>query len=296
MVTRALLLACLPTVGCGLIANLGDVHFDPSDTGVAPTDTSLGDTFTTDTSLGDTFVSDTFVPDTFVPDTFVADVAEVGPPPCKTGTTSGTSEMARIDGPKGSYCIDVNEVTVAQMESYDGKVLSAPPALPTRCAGKWDRWYKVTGADPQEPAINVNWCQAWSYCNWAGKRLCRGIDGTKLATDNGELSWVCQNGADATNRPYGNGYLAGSCDVESGRTTPIKITTTPACHGTKPPYDAVYNLVGSVEEWSDECPDTTHCWARGGYFGNVSNDATCSTITNYLLDSQYASLGFRCCK
>ena len=61
MVTRALLLACLPTVGCGLIANLGDVHFDPSDTGVAPTDTSLGDTFTTDTSLGDTFVSDTFV-------------------------------------------------------------------------------------------------------------------------------------------------------------------------------------------------------------------------------------------
>lgn len=302
----ALVVALAFAGGCQMLAGIEDVRFDEStETGVPDAqdaETTPLETGALETGLPDSTVADSR-PDTLtdgdtgtlgetVPET---PPAETGLPPCPS--TAGTHPMVRIPTPTGSYCMDVNEVTVAQMEAYDGATPSAPAGLPSKCATIWDHWYpRDVGIDKSEPAINTNWCQAWAYCRWAGKRLCRSID-TKgaITLANSELGWACGQGATKTARPYGTAYVKGTCDVESGRSTPIAITTTPACHGASAPYDKVLNLIGSAEEWSDECPDATGCLARGGYFGHASNVAVCAYEFKYALGAQYASLGFRCC-
>lgn len=301
----AVAVALTGAAGCQLLAGIEDVHHDglaeagdtqvetSSETG--PLETGLPDSTQVDSEAGalETGLPDTG--DTGPKDTGSVAETEAGPPPCPS--TSGTHPMVRITTPTGSYCMDVNEVTVAQMEAYDGATPSAPAGLPSKCAAVWDHWYpRDVGIDKSEPAINTNWCQAWAYCRWAGKRLCRSID-TKAAISaaNSELGWACGQGATKSPRPYGTTYVKGTCDVESGRSTPIAITTTPACHGTTAPYDKVLNLIGSAEEWSEECPDATSCLARGGYFGHASNVAVCAYEFKYALGAQFASLGFRCC-
>lgn len=297
--------------GCQWFVGIDDVHFDePAETGTSETSAETGgpetggpetngDSLTPDTSdsasvdSGTPDTSDTGIPDTGTVETGVPDT---GPPPCPS--TTGTHPMVRVPTASGgSFCMDVNEVTVAQMEAYDGATPTAPAGLPTKCSGVWDHWYaRDVGIDKNEPAINTNWCQAWAYCRWAGKRLCRSLDTkSSISLANSELGWVCGQGGTKTARPYGTTYVAGKCDVESGRSTPISITTTPACHGTSAPYDKVLNLIGSAEEWSEECPDATSCLARGGYFGHASNVAVCAYEYKYPLGSQFASLGFRCC-
>ncbi|MBL8716608.1 MAG: SUMF1/EgtB/PvdO family nonheme iron enzyme [Myxococcales bacterium] len=302
-------------VGCQLVASIEDVHYDPSDAQPSEALAEVGDTSDSsvldaaDSSAVDTGDSTTLdtadTKDTTVTDSDASvPEAETGPAPCPS--KAGTTAMVRVPSSKGSYCIDVNEVTITQMELYDGLTLTAPPGLPARCAGIWKRWYRrfAVGTDPpvvaDEPAINANYCQAFAYCKWAGKRLCRALDTSGPAAPiNSELFWACSN-AGASTRPYGATYAPKSCDVESGRSTPASIGLAPKCHGTSTPYDKVFNLIGSAEEWSDECVDPTppakpKCTARGGYFGNSSTDALCAQTVTYNVDSEFASLGFRCC-
>ncbi|MBK7396793.1 MAG: SUMF1/EgtB/PvdO family nonheme iron enzyme [Myxococcales bacterium] len=301
-------------VGCQLVASIEDVHYDPSDAQTAETLAEVGDT--SDSSVLDTADSstvdsgDSTSPDTAdTKDTTVTDTGDTGPTetatPPDTGpapcpSKAGTTAMVRVPTAKSSFCMDVNEVTVAQMEVYDGATPTVPAGLPARCTGKWDNYYKRDlGALPTEPAINANWCQAFAYCKWAGKRLCRALDtAAALSTENSELYYACGNGAAATARPYGTSYVAGNCDVETGRSIPTSILATPKCHGPTAPYDKIFNLIGSAEEWSEECTDSpapSKCRARGGYFGNISNVAVCARTVDYDITSQFASLGFRCC-
>jgi sulfatase modifying factor 1 len=308
MVRRAALFSIsIALAGCEVVAGIEDVHVRADATGDTTTDsitdsitdTSLldageaGDVGADTAPLGDTSdagdASDTGVVD--VSDTLVDSPLDVGPAPCPS---TGQS-MVRIDRKtSGSFCIDQNEVTIAQMVVFAASGFPAT-GKPAKCP-TIDTWYRDGGARDTDPAYNVNWCQAWAYCSWAGKRLCSVVDKLSPATAvNSEMAWTCGQGSLGTTYPYGNIYTVGRCDVESGRSTPELVTKFPLCHGVSPPYDSVLNLSGGASEWTADCPDATHCWVRGGFFGDVVANTTCTSIYAQGIASLYSGVGFRCC-
>jgi formylglycine-generating enzyme required for sulfatase activity len=206
--------------------------------------------------------------------------------------------MLRIDARAGSYCIDSTEVTVAQFNEY--LVASSEQfEEPAFCSGSFALPVRVS--DPSlfnRPATGVSPCHAWSYCRWAGKRLCGSIpDGAAIGfeQDPATTEWVnaCQNGASATRYPYGDVYEPGTCQTETEASADV--ASSPACHGTTPPYALLFDMSGNVAEYVNEFSAqasivvggsfrkdaaATTCLARGGY----------NAVATIEIDA-----GFRCC-
>ena len=94
-------------------------------------------------------------------------------------TTTGNGEvrvgpeMVRIDAGAGSYCIDTTEVTVANYNAFiqatGGMSIDAPDVCNTAAPGPLA---DHAPSDQNLPVGDVGPCSAWSYCSWAGKRLC----------------------------------------------------------------------------------------------------------------------------
>jgi len=72
----------------------------------------------------------------------------------------------------GTFCIDSTEVT---SEQYNDFLLAGPAALapqPAECS--WNVSYLPGGGwvfDPSQPTLpiaNVDWCDAYAFCRWAG--------------------------------------------------------------------------------------------------------------------------------
>jgi formylglycine-generating enzyme required for sulfatase activity len=277
-VVRLALSLLVFTTGCQAIAGIEDVTLaaaGDSASSVAETSAdTFGDSTATDTGTGET----------------------------ASCTSSRGPAMVEVVHPDGSFCMDVTEVTNEQFAEY----AKAPPSVtpPSRCTGVVLAYPGPVG-DPKGPQFNVSWCDAWAFCNWAGKRLCGPLDTAKpIGGDNSEWTWSCTNGG-TTSFPYGDTFNSTAC--VSGRTDgsalPAAAASFAGCKGTAAPYDALHDLSGNVSEWVDECSGTK-CRALGGYYGDTDTQALrCASINSstgatveHEVGTVLSGLGFRCCR
>ena len=233
-------------------------------------------------------------------------------PPMRTCPTMGGAMFPVDDGAGGSFCMDAVEVTRSAYASFlsTSPGASQVPASATACQGSGDFAVAVVGdcaTDPTggdsaaDPVACVDWCDAVTFCAWAGKRLCGKIGGGSLTADEyedpGASAWfrACAAGGQR-DYPYGLGYDDAACNakgLQSGDDWAPRIAgTTTGC------FDAthrLFDLSGNVEEWEDACTDG-ECRLRGGNYQDVL-PATLACNANLTDDIHTPEpwRGFRCC-
>ena len=221
---------------------------------------------------------------------------------CPTGMVSVSQHIAAS---KAAYCIDATEVTSGAYSSF----LAAPPALssqPITC-NTWNTSFQPgagwNSLASNQPVNYVNWCDAYAYCSWAGKRLCGAIaGGSDVPADLSNAAknqWfnACSAGG-TTTYPYGSTFNATTCDgigYPSGG-APVTVESAAGCQGGS---TGLFDMSGNVSEWEDSCSGAAgpsdSCQARGGSYASQSADLACNANLIYARNQQDESVGFRCC-
>ena len=180
-----------------------------------------------------------------------ADSGSIGPPPdggqAPPGmgcSGAGGPPMTPIFGiGAANECIDTTEVTNAQYAQFLDAV-GPNPQTPAECAFDVSYvpqvgWPAAAGRDAF-PVAGVNWCDAYAFCEWAGKRLCGQISGGSLdpndSNNAGASQWyaACSSGG-ATTFPYGNLFNPLACNgPEKLLLDTVAVATLPACAGVTP--------------------------------------------------------------
>jgi formylglycine-generating enzyme required for sulfatase activity len=238
--------------------------------------------------------------------------------------TSGEAEAAadvKVDpcrnvgnGPKGifisasnDYCIDESEVTNGDYAKFlaaqaDGGTIEQP----TFCS--WNTSFMPNDPGWPHPGYDlfpvsqVDWCDAWSYCKWAGKRLCGRIGPGDLAdifaTEPDRAQWyrACA-GTSRSAYPYGSAYDGRRCNgVDNVPPQPREVTTYKDCQGHEP---GLFDMSGNVYEWIDVCDAATgagdQCRMAGGAFNSPSYELACDYRAVVPRNTAVPNLGFRCC-
>jgi hypothetical protein len=174
------------------------------------------------------------------------------------GGATGVRCPVNVRGPKlvpvDTYCIDRTPVTMAQYRAFQDA--SVPlDAMPPGCEAKVAYgFYPLPGGGvpaPDTPAL-VDWCEAYVYCRWAGKRLCRAVDQGALPynddaviADRQQNAWLhACTGPNGTVYPYGNIKNPDAC-------MPRRAVEQPDCQGG---YPGIFDFT-SNGEWLDSCED-----------------------------------------
>jgi formylglycine-generating enzyme required for sulfatase activity len=220
------------------------------------------------------------------------------PDPC-----GGTAGPVMVD--LGDYCIDTTEVTNAQYKAF----LDAGPVVtqPTYC--QWNtsfvpaaNWYPF-GKDAH-PVAHVDWCDAYAYCEWAGKRLCGKVGGgantTAETTANNNQWYSACSSAGVYKYPYGDTYQGTTCNgVNYGASGTIAVGAATGCHGLASPFSELFDMSGNVAEWTDACfaqsGATDSCQSRGASYSHNSTTLLCTATLNAQRKATAAFRGFRCC-
>jgi hypothetical protein len=226
--------------------------------------------------------------------------------PGEGGCPVGAPGPAMVD--LGNFCIDSTEVTAAQYTDFLVAKAGDTSGQPPKC--QWNSSYTPNfwpPSGPMDQAIRgVNWCDAYTYCQWAGKRLCGNPDGGPADPNdwaNATLSaWfrACSRNNDGLHvYPYGLVYDASACngqDYDAGGPLP----SLPSCQGG---YPGLFDMSGNVIEWEDSCnPNagdqsgaTDSCMIRGGGFGQSSDGLRCDIGISTWRNNGGGDNGFRCC-
>jgi hypothetical protein len=218
-------------------------------------------------------------------------------------------EIAPVLG-GGAYCIDKTEVTYAQYELF---WTNNPTPSGQIAACQWNMNYTPDANWPnsnkQHPVTNVDWCDAYAYCTYAGKHLCGKIGGgANLYTDYVDTTkseWFNACSALGTNNyPYSDTYDPNACnglDYTGSGTVAVQNTaqqplTTPPCQGGIPD---LWQMSGNVREWEDSCDNATGpndaCRTRGGSYLSIASELLCNAPASETRDSSAVDIGFRCC-
>ena len=248
-----------------------------------------------------------------------------GAPP--TVSSGCPPEMVSI---RGQFCIDRYEVSV--VDARERALSPYYPPSHDELAHIWGVFRQVTPKNPapplpQPPGFSLNegfeararslpavvpngymsGVMARRVCENAGKRLCEPAE------------WVTAcKGQNATKFPYGNTYAEGVCNVfrashpavvlysdasknhldprlnlTSDAAGPLlrKTGATPRCRSDWG-SDAVYDMVGNLDEWVDE-PSGAF---QGGFYSRSTREGCDARITVHPPAYSDYSLGVRCCK
>jgi sulfatase modifying factor 1 len=263
-----------------------------------------------------------------------SDAPQADAPQADAPPTDGSKDTATTDGPGtfdappepppdgpcgplpgatmvaiGSFCVDSTEVTVAEYTDYLTAKAGDTSGQPPECSG-WNTSLVPGGWPPggpdTQPVANLNWCQAFMYCAWAGKHLCGDIDGGPADPnrwgDSTASQWfkVCSHNNDGLHAyPYGNTYAPATCNGKDdgvGHALPSLAT----CVGG---YAGVFDMSGNVLEWEDSCTAPgdagpgpgEYCHTRGGDYGSDDAGMVCNAGVLYTRGSAAPNVGFRCC-
>jgi hypothetical protein len=223
---------------------------------------------------------------------WVSDPCPLDQPACVAGSCvlRGPS-MVKV----ARHYIDSTEVTVAHYVEFLDARGDDRSGQPEACS--WNSsFYDGTPVDPEAwPITWVDWCDAWSYCNWAGKRLCGAIEGGAVAAadalDATRSEWfLACGGPNGASHPNS----AGDCNSTGGNGGLMAAGSNGDCEGFHP---GLFDMEGNAAEWVDGCAADTGasdtCLLLGGSY--VDNRSYCSEQFEYSRDTTAAPFGFRCC-
>lgn len=221
------------------------------------------------------------------------------------------ANVVMVTNPKGgTYGIDQTEVTRAQYARFvQDKGDDMSGQLP-ECSGNatylpQSEWPPLDRLE--YPVGYVDWCDAYAYCKWAGKRLCGKIWGgpNEFADfkDPTRSQWynACTS-AGANDYPYGDAYDPQACnglDRFVGELLPAG--ASPGCSSHVAGFTGVLDLSGNKFEWEDSCDGATgehdQCRLRGGAFSSDPANLSCDVDRTKSRWDIYldAAVGFRCC-
>jgi formylglycine-generating enzyme len=240
--------------------------------------------------------------------------------PAKSCPTDKGPSMLRVPAGDKTVCIDTTEVTRAQYAAFladvnasgEGKVARDP-----LCSGAsfevsadcLNESSTCKNSCSEHPQVCVSWCAAFSYCKWAGKKLCGSLDGSVLTgsrPDLQQVAWlnVCGGGVRADGLPnslypYGDSYKAGVCNTDAcagGACTTAPVGSLKGCQGTGP-YAGLFDMVGNASEWVDERGNGSarSVGQRGSSFSNDSDVSGCNIVGSAGPDVSSPGTGIRCC-
>lgn len=227
-------------------------------------------------------------------------------PVCVNGVCVARGPVQMQAGSKAgntSFYIDSTEVTNEQYAAFLAAKGNDTSGQRAECA--WNKSYQPADAigDDKRPAVNVDFCDAAAFCDWAGERLCGDLSGGPLAITNPNLTdpaksqwYLACAGPDKTEYPYGNDKKADYCnEYSSGDMANAGEFTK--CEGH---YPGVFDLVGNAAEWIDSCvddPGGDHsldtCALMGGSY--LRDDFDCSSQFTQPRNDTAGVFGFRCC-
>ncbi|MBL8716376.1 MAG: SUMF1/EgtB/PvdO family nonheme iron enzyme [Myxococcales bacterium] len=225
--------------------------------------------------------------------------------------------MVRVPIGTAFYCVDASEVTVAAYQDFATKVaVKDVAALPATC--KWKTSFvAAVGGAADEPIRGVDWCDAWAYCDTAGKRLCGAIGPggaskppspfDKLDDPNVD-QWrhACAYGGSPV-WPYGTAAQPTKCNtsdrlVDAGPGDVVPVRSLSGCNGGSSGAElaTLYDMSGNVAEWTDSCQSalgaSDPCRVRGGSFREKASSAACGVAMSRSRSDRQDWVGFRCCR
>lgn len=210
---------------------------------------------------------------------------------------------------EGKFCIDSTEVTNRDYEVF----LESDPQIeqPLGCA--WNAGPEAFVPKPswppgelegEYPVDMVDWCDAWAYCDWAGKRLCGRVDGmptlyadNDYSTTNSELYYACSQGG-KYDHPYGDVFDESVCATRQNTEMTWPVKSFPGCVS----YEGIYDLSGNIAEWQEGCQDrvgqndSCRLGAHSSRDEPTSEDMF-SCAANYAMwrGTWSSRIGIRCC-
>ncbi|MBV8141822.1 MAG: SUMF1/EgtB/PvdO family nonheme iron enzyme [Verrucomicrobia bacterium] len=195
-----------------------------------------------------------------------------------------------------AFNIDPAEVTIAQYAEFLAAVgLSTEydhPSQPLNKGHSNPKWvalhdaavagrdYEGTRLTVNDPAVFVDWYDAWAYAQWKRRRLPSEEEWEKAA-----------RGTDGRRFPWGPEEKRGAANIYEGDAA--KKWSEPTAYPLDRSVYGVYDMAGNVSEWTATVDSLSgQPVIRGGNFGNSSADVT-RRVINQPPTTQSDRIGFR---
>jgi formylglycine-generating enzyme required for sulfatase activity len=205
----------------------------------------------------------------------------------------------------GDFCIDSTEVTRDDYAEFRAAIGTTNAMQPASCS--WNTSFDAAAVNDSTtgdlPITGVDWCDAFAYCAWAGKRLCgRPAGGSApydAPSDEAQSSWYAACSAGSKVFPYGAEYDPQACnggDYDGPDVALVPVGNVTTCEGG---YSGIFDMSGNAWEWEDSCQTSSGpedlCRARGGGFGNGGQFHRCDYAEFSPARNFHGPVGIRCC-